>query len=545
MNRFFYLAKAILLGLLTTQILATLHVYLSNAELYRTVKIITEAGYLAIPNQQVMHTLKEFGPAFFGGWFFTLSLGAGLSVFSVACAWGWDRILGRSKALLIPIGLLWLGPAIAVNSRGFCPMVSSYFLATPLVVFLCALKWMPKQSEGKRWFIKIIHFLPIALLTIIWTAHADTFLFLDLRDYLLLSNPVGKKVDDFYYRYTLYPAETFKSLEQKTLKTCRLTAIKDKAVALRTEAVLINDDYLPVAQKTPVDLEIMQSANAFIFKHQGKTVLQTPIKAFFSQPEDVLRQFSAAADRHALFRQATIVCLLVGFPITLYVMVFALLNFVLRFFLDPTPSSVVAGALCFFIGLALLVPLRLARMPINDEMALSQALSSKSWQQRVAALRRVVSERLDTADFSAYRRMLASPHIPERYWLVKALAVSRHPETYPDLLAFLDDPHANVVSMAFYALGQRGDRRAIKEILRRIETSDHWYNQWYAYRALRRLGWKQNRSGLSLQALGHRGNETAATATVSNAGFAIFWRRFLPRACLRGRELPARIGCPV
>jgi len=494
MNRFFYLAKAILLGLFTTQILATLHVYLSNADLHRTVTIIAEAGYLTIPNQQVVLTLKEFGPAFFGGWFFTLSLGAGLSVFSAACAWGWDRIFGRSKALLILIGLLWLGAVVAVNSRGFCPMVSSYFLATPLVVFVSALMWMPKQSAKKGWLNRLALVLPIALLTIIWSAHADRFLFLDLRDYLLLSNPVGKKVDDFYYRYTLYPAEVFKSLEQKTLKTCHLTIIKGTAIARRMEPVLINNDYLPVAQEAPVDLEIVESQNLLIFKHQGKTVLQTPFKTFFSQPEDVLRQFSAAADRHALFRQATIVCLLVGFPITLYVMVFALLNFVLRFFLDPTPSSVVSGALCLLIGLALLVPLRLARMPINDEMALSEALSSKSWQQRVAALRRVVSERLDMADFPAYRRMLASPHIPERYWLVKALAVSRHPETYPDLLAFLDDPHANVVSMALYALGQRGNRRAIPEILKGIETSDHWYNQWYAYRALRRLGWRQNRS---------------------------------------------------
>jgi HEAT repeat protein len=47
--------------------------------------------------------------------------------------------------------------------------------------------------------------------------------------------------------------------------------------------------------------------------------------------------------------------------------------------------------------------------------------------------------------------------------------------------------------MAFYALGQRGDRQAIQEILTRIETSKHWYNQWYAYRALRCLGWKQSR----------------------------------------------------
>ena len=31
-------------------------------------------------------------------------------------------------------------------------------------------------------------------------------------------------------------------------------------------------------------------------------------------------------------------------------------------------------------------------------------------------------------------------------------------------------------------------------IIKRIETSTHWYNQWHAYRALRTLGWKQRRS---------------------------------------------------
>jgi len=87
-----------------------------------------------------------------------------------------------------------------------------------------------------------------------------------------------------------------------------------------------------------------------------------------------------------------------------------------------------------------------------------------------------------------------SPHIAERYWLARALGVSRQSETYDDLIAFLDDPSPNVVSMAFYALGKRGDRRAIKEIMTRIEASDNWYNQWYAYKALRKLGWKQNRS---------------------------------------------------
>ena len=498
MNRIFYIVKAVLLGLLTTQIIATLHVYLSNADLYRTVTTITEAGYLTIPNQRVAHTLREFGPAFFGGIFFTLSLGAGLSIFSFACAWVWDRILGRSRVLLAPIVLLWLGIVFAANSQGFCPIVSCYFVAVPPVVFISTLKWMPGQHEKKVWLNRLTYILPVAMLTMIWAAHADPFSFLDIRDYLLLSNPTGKKINDFYYRYTLYPAEVFKPLGQKTLKACRLPPIKDESLARRMENTLILYDYLPVPIDRPVALEIVDARNTLAFKYKAKTVLQTTFKEFLRHPEKVLRHFSAETDKHALFRQATISCLLLGFPLTLYVMVFALIRFVLSFFVRSTPSSVVASAVCFSIGLALLVPLRIGRIKIADAIHLSEALNSDRWQHRVAALRAVAGQELEIGDHYEYRGMLASPHVPERYWLVKALGVSRHPQTYQDLLAFLDDPCPNVVSMAFHALGQRGNKHAKKEILKRIEQSNHWYNQWYAYKALRHLGWKQSRSKMAL-----------------------------------------------
>ena len=493
MNRLLYVAKAIFLGLLTTHIIATLHVHLSNADLYRTVTAISEAGYLAIPNQRVAPSLKEFGAAFAGGWFFTLSIGAGLSIFSLACAWIWDRVFRRNRAVLLPMTLLWLGLVAAVNWQGFCPIVSSYFLLTPLVVFASALKWMPKEGEKRVWLNRLFHILPIAMLTAIWTAHADQFLFLDIRDYLLLSNPVGRKVDDFYYRHTLYPAEVFKTLEQKTLKTCHLASINNRAVAKGMERVLINYDYLAVAADTPVDLEIVESGSTVIFRHEGKTVLQTTYKEFFSQQEKMLSYFSSATDRHAAFRQATILCLLIGFPLTLYVMVFALIHFIFRFFIGSTPSSAAAAALCFLIGLALLAPLYIGRSGALSAVDSSKALSSESWQQRVTAMKTVVSNRLEIGKMPAYRGMLGSPHVPERYWLAKALGVSQDPGTYQDLIALLDDTHPNVVSMAFCALGERGDRGAIEEILKRIETSDHWYNQWYAYKALRNLGWKQTR----------------------------------------------------
>jgi hypothetical protein len=55
----------------------------------------------------------------------------------------------------------------------------------------------------------------------------------------------------------------------------------------------------------------------------------------------------------------------------------------------------------------------------------------------------------------------------------------------------MDDPHPNVVCQAFYALGARGQRMAIHPIMERLVRTNHWYAQWYGYRALRRLGWYQ------------------------------------------------------
>ncbi len=172
----------------------------------------------------------------------------------------------------------------------------------------------------------------------------------------------------------------------------------------------------------------------------------------------------------------------------------ALVRLLCCLFLDARTSSLIASIFCLIVGVSILIPFHYSRGTHIQLENVPQALASESWQERVAALRIIERKGMEVSSFQWYPRLLASPHIPERYWLVRALGFSRQPETYGDLLGFLDDPHPNVVSMAFYALGKRGDRRAIKEILKRIQTSNNWYNQWYGYKALRALGWKQTRS---------------------------------------------------
>jgi len=493
-QRFSYPARALLLGLFVAQVIAAVQVYLSNLDLYRSLSTIKAAGYLTIPNQLTMPSLQELTSAFFGGLFFTLSVGVGLTLVSIGAAWVWHRVFSRNRYLLIFFLLFWAGSLVELNHRGFSFGATGYFFAIPPVVFLATLRWIPARPGNRGWFHGALHTIPVVVLALLWALQIGKNFFVDFRDILLLSNPVGIKVNDFYYDYTLYPAEVFKSLDQKLLKTCTLQDLKKGPLNARVEMELLSRDYLPVATDDAVDLEMVQNNGVLVFKHGGKTVIQTAVAEFLSDPATVLEEFSAKSDRHGFFRLFTFYSLLMGLPLALYLLLHALIRLLCSFFLDVRISSLIASTFCLIVGLSILVPFHYMRgtnMKLKD---VPQALASECWQERLAALRIIERKKLEVSSFPPYPRLLKSPHVAERYWLARALAVSHRPETYRDLLTFLDDPHPNVVSMAFYGLGQRGDRRGVSEILTRIQTSDHWYNQWYAYKALRNLGWKQRKS---------------------------------------------------
>ncbi|MGD9227527.1 MAG: HEAT repeat domain-containing protein, partial [Desulfobacterales bacterium] len=203
--------------------------------------------------------------------------------------------------------------------------------------------------------------------------------------------------------------------------------------------------------------------------------------------------FAKKSDVHPIFRRITFLSLLVGLPIAVYVIGHGLISIFLSLFLNIKTSSIIASGIIFALCLILFLSFHLDRSFENSIKNLPDALNSGRWQKRVAALKVIDEKGLEISSFQAYPKLLASTYIPERYWFIRTLASSRSAATYRDLLNFLNDPHPNVLSMAFYALGQRGNKQAIAEIIEKIETSNNWYTQWYGYRALRSLGWKQTK----------------------------------------------------
>ena len=492
--KFSHPALPLLSGLISAQIIATIQVYLSNLTLYTDLIIIEQAGYLAVPNRNVMPSLEELLPALCGGSFFTLSIGAGLALIAWSAAWIWSRIFFQIKQLKVFLILVWAGLLLWVNINGINFWGTLYCFLIPLIVFQTAVRLLPKPAQIHSNLRGLFHLLPIILMAILWMTQYDRHLFIDLRDQLLFSNPVGKKISDFYYRYTPYATGAFTSQNQKTLKTCRMPQLTDQSQIENLERSLLAMDYLPVDTDAPVDLEIVRADHHLLLKHEDRVIVKTTAGGIRSDLKHILNQFSVETDRFAVFRRLTFYGLLLGYPLILYILFHALFWLVIRIFADRQRAAAISSVICLIISICMFAAFLFSRSATIQKDMLEDAFKSGSWQERVAALRFIESQGLEIGRYNGYLKSLSSPKIPERYWLAKAMAKSKIGETHDALILLLNDPNVNVESMAFWALARRDDTGALPEILAALKVSDKWYSQIYAYNTLRTLGWKQTRS---------------------------------------------------
>ena len=488
------LLSTVLTGLSIAQLVAMAQVYFSNLHLFGEVSALHQAGYLEIPTLQSLQRLGTLGPTVFGGLFFTLSTGAGLTLATIVAVWIWHNLSQRNRPILILLLIIWVAGLLMVNLNGFNLYGSLYFALIPTGVSLVYLHCQLPEYDRKGLLRQLLPLYPLVCLAIIWGIQADNRIFINIRDFLLLSNPVGKSVNDFYYRYTLYPAEAFKSLEQKLQRPIRLTDIRPAALGRRVASQMRYRDYLVVGNGEPVELQIKQAGDHLDWLNNGRRILGITPESFFSNPNAVIAQYSRQTDRSAFLRTFTFFGILLAFPILLYCGVFGILRLLAGLFLQPSRATLFSSVLCFLIGVVLLVPVyQGGRRPVNAENP-AAALDAADWRDRVAALKLIEQRQLEITAYPSYEKSMTSRHLAERYWLAQALGLSKEDRTIDDLFTLLSDPQPNVVCQALYALGKRGgDRKSdiIEAILAKIRSTDSWYVQRYAYLALRSLGWRQ------------------------------------------------------
>ncbi len=507
--------RVILTGLLVSQLLFALFVYDSNLDLLKRLESISAAGYVPVPNNFIMAGLDGFLPAFCGGLFFTFTTGAGLCLasFILICLWSYPG--KRRPQWLLPVLILWEFGFFQALGTGRPLTVGASFLVIPPLVAVLTRKWLDAEScraEDKSrpgtsrlnrpGFVRsirggIIHGLVISGIVLVWLPNLNAGVFVNIRDHLLLSNPAGRTINDFYYRYTLYPAEAFKSLYQKQLKTSRIR-VNDKRLFDRLEKTLRRLDYLPIKQDIPVDLEVCQRGHKFLLSQQGRVVMETKPARFFGSTRWVLERFSEETDQMEFFREFTFVSLVTAAPLLLYMVVHAFFSAGLAFFSRGRCGRAASVIICLAIAAAAALPLYQfgqSAGAAQNSGQIHSLLASENQADRIQALKQMAEGGMDPHPFR--ERILSlkqSPHTAERYWIARVLGQADSKRARQMLLGMLSDPHPNVVCAALYSLGKHHDPAALPLIRRILISSDHWYIQFYAYNALKELGWRQPES---------------------------------------------------
>jgi len=283
MKHYFHSVYVLIAGVLSAQILFSVLVYFSNSFLHQNLSAIKNSGYIVVPNELVMPTLQHIVPAICGGLFFSLTTGAGLSFITLFLFWVWRRYSGQ----------YWVLTCLFLAAVFFFAAQFDYHFAETLVctltvgsVIISALIFLPGKPEHNYPFITALsaHIAVIILIVLIWVPVTNKDVFISIRDNLLLSNPIGRTINNFYYNYTLYPAETFKSLNQKLLKTCHI-AINDKILYEQVKQRLISEDYLPVNEKFNADLSVVIKETRLVFLQNEKAIHQCLSSEFLSGPK--------------------------------------------------------------------------------------------------------------------------------------------------------------------------------------------------------------------------------------------------------------------
>jgi len=490
----FHTPLIILAGLCVSQIIGTLQVYQSNARLSQVITAVKKAGYLAIPNDLVTPTLASVKTALMGGLFFTLSIGAGVTLLALLSTWAWKYVCFRKPWLTIPFLLPWLAAITFLNLRGPAILPSLYFTLVPAIVALLTLKLTPATLDRYGFAWSFLHPIILLLLAVFWLTQYNPGMFSNIRDRLLLTNPPGIAFNNAYYRYTLYPAEVFKSLNQKMIKTCRVDGINDATVTKKVLTRLADRNYLNVQGLEAVDLVFRATHGKVELENRGKVLIETSLKNFMDNPGHILKSFSSKSDGFLFFRQVTFLSLLVGFPIVLYVAVSTLFYGLASLFLRSGRAAVLAGLVCLTAGCLMVFPVRSGMQNRVTPDRIPELLQSEKWQDNVDALKALVGTKSRFPLKADASQLAVSPSIPVRYWLARSLSPGTGSKTYAVLMQLMDDPQPIVACQALYSLGKRKESQSIRIVLDKINQSDHWYVQWYGYNALRTLGWRQKSS---------------------------------------------------
>ena len=469
---------------------------MSNIELASQIQYLTDNNYLIVPNLHVLPQLQSIFTAFIGGLFFTGTIGLGIISITLFVTWFWIHITQKNKIFLMILFLQWAIAIYFANRNGWCAFTLYLCIMLPA---LCVINILISKKNSIRLIPnpKLFWCLPVLLMIMTCYFTERSVSFLSIRDYLLLSNDLGHKLNDLYYRYTLYPGEIIKPFALKQQKTCYIHFEKNdaKRYIKAVERKCIMYDYLPIPDKNKANIVLEVDPPHIYFQVNGSVVVKSDIMNYLRETKSVFSDFSEQTDVNEFFRMCILLSLVISAPILFYILMMQFMFGLLCLIRIPAIVSqfLVVGMICICFSLVILqMPQKFPENATQNDWqsAFSKAYQELDWRQAVVLLRSTKFTVTRNAHQQALKWLQQTDHPVLKYWLIRYLSESRISIDNTVFLKYLSDPNVNVVCQTLYALGRQRDRLLISHIKDFIADCPHWYVQMYAYRALKRLGWR-------------------------------------------------------
>ncbi len=491
------LIKSIVPGICTTQLIGFFMVYCSNTALYKILINVHDSGYFVVPCGYAKDTLTFFSSAFFGAFFFTFTSGVTISVVGAVCGFFAHFFLNQKRFFCLFIFFIFFC-LYSINKQEIAFIISCLFIFPGAISYYIAFNLSQREKiylKKNREYRSVIYLFVtfVVILFTIFIFFKNSF-FINFRDNFFLSNSVGQKINTFYYKYTLYPAYVFKSLEQKQFRTFDIESIRSFPDSYQIKKSLISQYYFPVKKKLCPDLNFkMHGSSLMLFDRSDRLITITTLYDFLNSSYSILKKFSKKTDNLKFFRQFTYFSLIVNLVIILFLLICLPLYCGFQYYKIDKIGLIASGLVCLilFFSLVLYFDDNIGNDLSNDKLC--DLLFSEDVSLRVAALKYIAKEKKEIAEFNSYEKLLASPNIVQRYWFVYTLGFSKYEKTYQDLIRLLDDPHDNVLCMVFASLKEREQFLSVQSVLHKICFYKSWYVQWYGYRTLKKTGWIQTK----------------------------------------------------
>ena len=450
---------ALLWGLACGLALGAWHTHRAALHLLEKNHSLALMGFPALPGTAELEAVIGWQPALAGGIFFALSFGLGLG--ALFFLWG-------AVARAIPRAAM--GIALAVGGLVALAALLKGEFATALFTALIAggAGWlgfkMPLKMADAPYLKRLAGVALILLVGLSpWAVGSDSVP-TRLRNRVLLGTSLGQAINDYYYKWTLYPAEAIKPIGVRTQPTALILAGVSSTNQEAFCKSVVDFRILCVEGEEAVgDFTLSQTQGGELFLSAGATTVPWPLKS--PEANSVWKTFSQRSDTARALRHATALGLRYGLPLALLL------------FLSITVEGL--GALVFRDRANSLTPL--------FALALSLFLFVGGIGGEEDGLRSKLARGKGSA--AEIKSALDSPDRAMKVYGIIA-AGKRAREFAPEIRALIDDPVVNVRYKAALAAGGLTDKASREKLLETIRGDDQWYVKDRAYYALWRRGWR-------------------------------------------------------